>query len=329
MDSSTWQLFAAGGLILVLGLGAYLFYRRDQRMVSGRINPAPKVSLAGISKEDQQERARFVMTQVNDLNQVPWGEHAIDDRREAERMYQSALDAIVDAEGDYRKLIPVVDELQKLPIDLALSGVARIVMTLAYFRSGQYAPVGVQAALSYTSAAVNLDPLSVDAWIMRLLVATSVPDSKYRLIARDALKRVQTLNPNHPRFPDAESKYYDLYGTSEQYKTALLRMLELAPSPVVKRAAYDRLAMYYARRGQIDEAIATYQRYFREYPEGSAWTWHNYSLILLNAKRQQEALDASNRALTFFEFAAARSINNEARAALGMPPVKAPIEADG
>lgn len=321
MDSSTWQLFAAGGLILALSVLAFFFYRRDQKAAKGESNPRPRVNLRGISRADQQERDAFVMTQVNDLNQLLWGEHAVDDRQQAERIYQGALDAIADAEGDYRKLAPVVDELLKLPLDLALSGVARIVMTLSYYRGGLHSPVGVQAALAFTSAAINFDPLSVDAWIMRLDVAASVDDSRYKLIAMKALKQIQTLNPNHPRFPAAESSYYKRYGSKQQYEVAIRRMIDLAPSPVVKRAGYDRLAMYYASLGRLSDTLAIYQQYFREYPEGSAWTWHNYSIFLMQAKRYQEALDASNRALAFFEFGVARETNNEARKALGMSPV--------
>jgi hypothetical protein len=41
---------------------------------------------------------------------------------------------------------------------------------------------------------------------MRLLVATAVADTRLRQIAKEALKQAQTLNPNHPRFPDAESR---------------------------------------------------------------------------------------------------------------------------
>jgi hypothetical protein len=52
---------------------------------------------------------------------------------------------------------------------------------------------------------------------------------------------------------------------------------------------------------------------------GYVWSWHNYSLVLMWAKHYQEALDASNRALSFFEFGVARAVNNEARAKLGMP----------
>src|SRR5690242_1010985 len=91
MDSSAWELFAAGGLILALAILAYLAKRREQQMVAGRINPRPKVNLIGISRADRRLTDGFVATQVNDLNQLPWGDQAIPDRREAERVYQRAL----------------------------------------------------------------------------------------------------------------------------------------------------------------------------------------------------------------------------------------------
>ncbi|HEX5440501.1 MAG TPA: hypothetical protein VFW76_06430, partial [Ktedonobacterales bacterium] len=265
MDSSAWQIFVAGGLILVCAITAYFVRRRAQRIKAGLINPRPWLflpGLSGISRQDRQQTDTFVITQVNDLNQLPWGENPVPDRREAESIYQGALDAIADAEGDYRKLAPVIEGLLKLPIDLALSGVARTIMTLSYLQGGLYSPVGVQAALAYTSAAVNLDPLSVDAWIMRLYVATSVRNGWYHLIAKAALKQARSLNPNHPRLPDAEASYFKRYGNQQEYEVAIRRMIDLAPSPVVKRAGYDRLAWYYAGQGQMDEAIATYQRYF-------------------------------------------------------------------
>ncbi len=331
MDTSAWQVVVAGGLVLVCAITTYLVRRRAQKIVVGLINPKPRLflpGLFGISRQERQRAAAFIMVQVNDLNQLPWGENPVPDRREAERIYQGALDAIADAEGDYRKLTPVIDELLKLPIDLALSGVARTIMAISYFQGGLYSPVGVQAALMYTSAAVNLDPLSVDAWIMRLYIATSVGNGWYRLIAKAALKQARNLNPNHPRLPDAESSYFKRYGNKQQYEVAIRRMIDLAPSPVVKRTGYDRLAKYYATYGRPDDALATYQEYFRQYPQGSAWTWHNYSIELMQAKRYQEALDASNRALVFFEFSNARDINNEARKQLGMPPVEPPIEVE-
>jgi tetratricopeptide (TPR) repeat protein len=332
MDSSAWQVFAVGGLILLFAITPYLVRRRAQKIKAGLINPRPRLFLAGlygISRQDRQQTATFVMIQVNDLNQLPWGENPVPDRREAERIYQGALDAIADAEGDYRKLTPVIDDLLKLPIDLALSGVARTILTLSYLQGGLYSPIGIQAALMYTSAAVNLDPLSVDAWIMRLYVATSAGDIRYGLIAKAALKQARALNPNHPRLPDAESSYYKRYGNKQQQEVAIRRMIDLAPSPVARRAGYDRLAKYYETYGRLDDTLATYQEYFRQYPQGSAWTWHNYSIGLMQAKRYQEALDASNRALVFFEFSNARDINNEARKQLGMPPVEPLIEVEG
>jgi hypothetical protein len=136
MDSSTWQLVGAGALILILVLVDSLIDLRNRRIIKGLINPKPKISLPGISKAEQQQRAAYALSQAQDLSQLPWGERSVPDGLETERIYQSALDTIADAEGDYRKLAPVVDELLKLPRDLALSGVARILMTLSYFRGG-------------------------------------------------------------------------------------------------------------------------------------------------------------------------------------------------
>jgi tetratricopeptide (TPR) repeat protein len=215
-------------------------------------------------------------------------------------------------------LTPAVEQLQELPLDLAFSGGARIIMTLAYFRGTSCSPVGIQKALTYTSRAVAANAQSVDAWVMRLWVAAASPTRPYRLIAEHALSRAQALAPNHPYLPDAAAMYYERQGRRQEYEATLRRMIELAPTRVVKRAGYDRLALFYADRGRLDEAIDLFQQMIREFPEGSAWSWHNYSLVLLRAKRYQEALAASDRALSFFEFGVARTVNNEARKQLGM-----------
>lgn len=320
MDSSTLQLIGAGVLIALLAVGALLEAWHAQRIRTGGVNPMPKIKLPGISENELTSDTAFVLAQVRQLDQLPWGQNTIGDRQDAERIYQSALDALTEAEGDYRKLSPIVDTLLRLPRDLALSGAANVIMRYAYFRDNQYAPAGIREALRYTSAAVKADPLSADAWISRLAVTGSVDDKRYRAIADYALKQARKLNPNNPRFPQAESSYYFRHGTRAQYEAAVRRIIELAPTPIAKRVGYDRLAFIYARSGRRDDAIATYQQMFREDPVGSAWTWHNYSIQLLASKRYQEALDASNRALSFFEFAVARNINNKAREGLGLPP---------
>lgn len=129
-------------------------------------------------------------------------------------------------------------------------------------------------------------------------MAAAAPTRPYKLIAEQALSRA--LAPNHPYLPDAEAMYYQRQGRLKEYEAALRRMIELAPTTVVKTAGYDRLALFFADHGRLDEAIDLYQQMFRESPEGSAWSWHNYSLVLLRAKRYQEALAASDRALSFF-----------------------------
>lgn len=327
MDSGTLQailvLGLIGGLGLVLAILISIGRGQSRRLLAGDVNPLPFVPLIGVPRAEVEEHRAFVERQVDDLNQIRWGADATVDRQHAERTYQAALDALTEAEGDYRKLPAIVGMLVDLPQDLSLSGAAAVILRLAYVKDSMYIPQGVRAALAYTSAAIKAYPVSVDAWIARLSVASSIDDARYRAVADDALRKVRGLNPNHPRFPAVEASYYRTYGTSEQSEAAMHRMIALAPSPVVKRQGYDRLAWLYATTQRRDEAIATYQQLFREQPEGTAWTWHNYSLQLLAAKRYQEALDASNRALSFFEFGVARDVNNKARKALGMPVVAA------
>jgi tetratricopeptide (TPR) repeat protein len=179
-------------------------------------------------------------------------------------------------------LSPAVEQLRDLPLDLAYSGVARIIMTLAYFRGTAFSPEGIQAALAFTSRAVQANPQSADAWVMRLWVATA-PTRPYTLIAEHALSQARALAPNHPYLPDAKAMYYQRWGRLKEYEAALRRMIELAPTAVVRSAGYDRLALFYADHGRLDEAIDLYQQMLQESPAGSAWSWHNHSLALLHS----------------------------------------------
>jgi tetratricopeptide (TPR) repeat protein len=320
-------IFVAVAITVSMWIAGFVMSRLSRRRIARNPNPLPRINLSTIPKAQQEQRAAFVMAQVEGLRRLPWGQQAQDaviDRQRAEDSYHKALDAIFEAEGDYGKMTPVLDDLLKLPLDLGLTGVARIVMVLSYFHGYLYSPPGVQAALTFTTTALKDNPQSVDAWIARLWIVSIVPDRTLQPIAQAALKQVRALNPNHPYFPDAESYYYRRYGTKEQYEAAIRRMIELAPSRVVKQGGYDRLASFYAEQGRVDDALATYRQMLFEFPDGSAWLWHNYSLQLMKAKRYQEALDASNRALAFFEFGVARDVNNEARQALGMLAVPPP-----
>src|SRR5262249_21332010 len=150
-------------------------------------------------------------------------QNAVTDRQEAERIYQDALDALTVAEGEYSKIPPIVQMLLRCPRDLGMSGAAAVIMRYAFFRNRQFAPSGVRQALRYSSTAVKADPLSVDAWITRLSVSSNIADKNYRAIGDYAMRQVRTLNPNHPRFPEAEAAYYRQHGTKDQYEAALKR----------------------------------------------------------------------------------------------------------
>jgi tetratricopeptide (TPR) repeat protein len=320
VDSNTLQLIGAGALIAVLGAGAVVEQRLRQRAPAGKSNPLPHVTPRGVSAADLRERNAYAVERASELRALPWGQQVIGDRQQAEAVYQQARTALSEAEGDYRKFPEIIRSALGCPLDLGYSLCAQAVRTFAFFSGDNFAPEGIRAALTFTSDAIQYDPASVDAWATRVAVASTVRDTRYRAIAEHALKRAQALDPNHPRLSLAESAFYKRWGTVDQYEAAVRRIISYATAPADRRTGYDRLAQLQWGRGRTDDAIATYQQLFQEQPEGTAWTWHNYSLVLLAAKRYQEALDASNHALAFFEFDVARDVNNKARAGLGLPP---------
>jgi tetratricopeptide (TPR) repeat protein len=320
MDSNTLQLIGAGALIAVLGAGAVVEQRLRHRASTGKSNPLPHVRLRGVSAAERRERDAFTVAEARALRALPWGHRVVGDRQQAEAVYQQARSALSEAEGDYRKFPQIIRSALECPLDLGYSLCAQATRTFAFFSGDNYAPQGIQAALAFTSDAVLHDPGSVDAWITRASIASTVHDMSYRAIAQHAFKRAQALDPNHPRLPQVEAAFYKRWGTVDQYESALQRILTYATAPSDRRGGYDRLALLQFGTGRVDDAIATYQQLFQEQPEGTAWTWHNDSLVLLNAKRYQEALDASDHALAFFEFTVARNVNNRAREALGLPP---------
>jgi tetratricopeptide (TPR) repeat protein len=329
MDSSTWQLIGAGALIAALGAGAVVEQRLRHRPPSGKGNPLAKVTLRGVSAEDLRARNAFAVARAKELRALPWGQPVIADRRMAEAVYEQASAALADAEGNYDKFPAILRAALGCPLDLAYSLCAQTVRVYSFFSNDNFAPEGIRTALLFTADATKHDPTSIDAWITRASVACTMLDMQYKAIADYALKRAQALNPNHPRLPLVESAFARRWLRQDQYEESLRRVITYATAPVDRRTGFDRLALLYLQMDRLDDAIATYQQLFQEQPQGTAWTWHNYSLVLLRARRYQEALDASNHALSFFEFDVARDINNKARAGLGLPSTSPERATDG
>ncbi|HEY7092898.1 MAG TPA: tetratricopeptide repeat protein [Ktedonobacterales bacterium] len=321
-----------GGL-LGLVIVAYIVRRNDEKNIAGERNPWPSFRLRGAANAARRSRrAARVPPWAQELQQISWEDHvdslwpeavalertwwrgpAAADRREAERGYYEALNLIFTAEGDPTRFGPALDQLRALPLDLAFSGVARVILTPPSVRGVACSPEGVQLALTYTLRAVQANPLSADAWVMRLWVAVAASTRSYHVIAEHVLSQAQALAPSHPYLPEAEALYLQRHGRPRECEAALRRMIQLAPTDVVKSAGYDRLALFYADHGRLNEALELYQNVLREFPAGSAWLWRYYALILMRAKRYHEALDSSDRALAYFEFGSACAVNNDAR----------------
>ena len=161
------------GLLIGLLMVAFIATRNDKNIVAGEINPRPRFRPPASRrlKSDRAPRPFYVKRMRCDRFRGASMRSPTVRRRE--RRYHEALNTIFVA--DAGELSPTVEQLRDLPLDLAYSGAARIIMTLAYFRGTAFSPEGIQTALTFTSRAVQANPQSTDAWVMRLWVAAAAP----------------------------------------------------------------------------------------------------------------------------------------------------------
>jgi len=89
---------------------AFIATRNDKKIIAGEINPRsirdqseinpwPRFRPPGVSQAEKHSRAALVQREAGALRQIPWGEHALSDRQEAERRYYEALNRCREIRG--------------------------------------------------------------------------------------------------------------------------------------------------------------------------------------------------------------------------------------
>jgi tetratricopeptide (TPR) repeat protein len=313
------------GILLFIFGAAYLIRRYAARKVAQRrlttiltVPPLPETMPAWADAD----HIAFVKRQIAALRRVPWGEKAERDSQAAHALYEQGLAVTYSAGGEFNKLTDAVDAFVRCPKPLALTGAADVILRLSYLRGTQYIPQGVQEAIGYTTQALQLNPKLVDAWLVRVRVLSLYEGRTALGLMKLALDEARKLAPNSPRLAMAESSYFRRIGNSELRIAALWRALAAAAdgqlTPPERMSALDGVAWELMSAGTLDEAIRAYDQLNTEFPE-SAWGWHNASVAYDKAGRLAEALERSERALSFFEFGNARLRNNIIRLKLGAP----------
>jgi len=308
------------GLKTVQLLFKGLQYRRESKYERGGTPPLSKIIAKHNDRARMQSSTRYVKARIEELRQITWEQQPITDLAYGQRLYDEGIAIANRAEGDHKKLGAAIHCFVQCPPALAYSGAAEVMRRLSYVGGSDSVPLGIQEAGRYSSLAVESDPNSAEAWIMRACVFCAAPDRLYKKIARYAIEQGRRIAPTHPRLTYPVALYAKIIGDTAGQEVAFLSAIDTLPTPPERLATLKLLASSYTAQGHYEKAINTYQRALTEFPEGSAWTWHNYSLALERVGRYQEALESSDRALTFFEFSRARKQNDELRIQLGLPP---------
>lgn len=318
MDSNT-ELLLTGVLIAGLGGMAGVQYWREGRMEQGGVPPLPKNLIQITDRQTVRISAANVKQHIAELRQLPWGQAAGGSPHESQNVYNQAIAICSEAQGEHQKLAPAIELFLQCPPPLAYSGAAEILQRLSFLRNRDYIALGLREAGRYTSLAIASDPASADAWIERMRVFSLGRDRVWNRIAQYAFEQARKLAPDHPRLALAEASFYRSEGMATQREAALLTALDMVPTKPERRGVMDSLALLYLEQNRLDESIAMFQRATDEFPDTSAWLWHNYSVALNKAKRYQEALVCSDRALSFYKFPVALAMNIALRKKLGLP----------
>ncbi|HEX9039344.1 MAG TPA: tetratricopeptide repeat protein [Ktedonobacterales bacterium] len=266
---------------------------------TGRAMPIPPLprNLSRRQRQGQPDVENF----ARQLILVPWGQQVQITGADIRPAFDQATLVTRQYTGDWRKLREPIAVFAALPAPWCFVGAASVMARLSFLVGGAYAPIGVRQGLRFIAQAQAVDPENVDALLERAGLLADVYNPQWLKLAEQTLTRIQQIAPNHPRLPFAEAALFKRYGQREKALAALDQAIARAPSQpewILARANYADTLLQMAR---WDEAEPRY-RELLETERENPWLWHNYSIVLANLKRYDEALAANQRALSIMPF---------------------------
>lgn len=268
------------------------------------------------SRVAQSERYAEELRQV----QANWDKQPIptDDVTCRPPDFDQAVSEVRGVTGDWSQLAGPLQTFGRMPAPWRWVGAAEVMRPLAYVRNDVFVPTALRQGLRFVVEAQNADQQNVDALLIRAMLLSCTSDTGWVEMAQQTLAIAQSLAPNHPRLPLAETAYYRRTGQTDRALEALGRAAEWASTPEDAYTARTTRAHVLLNANRLDEAATAYEALTRE-NDRNPWVWQNYSLVLRRLSRFEEALDANERALAIMEFPAARESNTWLRNRLGKP----------
>lgn len=323
-----------GYALFLLALNGFRVYFRRRRIqlqmrAALAVPDLPATLPAWVDAEDAQRVHRY----VEQMRSLPWGQTKANPTI-SHQHYEIGLAISYDAGGEFNKLNGAIDAFLECAPALSWAGAAEVMMRLSYLSGTRYVPEGLREAIGYTTLAIKANRRDPEPWLARVRLCSLYEGKQSQKLAELALSQARLIAPNQPRLALAEASYYRRMGRTSERIGALYRALAASAtgqlSSPERMGTLDNLAWALMDTDAIAESIVLFDQLNAEFPN-YAWGWHNASFAYSKAGRLAEALERSERALSFFEFGAARRQNILLRLRLGLrvPMIESPLtEAD-
>jgi tetratricopeptide (TPR) repeat protein len=315
------RIFVIAFIILIAFLIGRLRvrFRARRRLSTALTVPSLPATMPAWAKPDS---IAFVQQSIRRLRDIPWGKTPVRGKQQAQALFAEGKEITLSAQGDYQKLERAIPIFAQCPLSLALTGAALVMFRLSYVSGTSYIPEGLQEAIRYTSEALKHDPKQAEAWLARTQISSFYEGNVGLGLTKLALDEARKYAAHSPQLALVEANYYRRLNNRKERIAALYRALAASAvgqlSLSQRGGALDSLAEELMAEGKVDEALATYDQENAEFPD-SHWAWHNASIAYDTAGRYAEALERSDRALSFYTFSVARVCNALLRLKLGLP----------
>lgn len=210
------------------------------------------------------------------------------------KSYEVALEHVDSYKGDARVFRSALDVLQGCESrQLALAGVAYMLLAASEEKDGSYAPNGIEAAMHWLEKAQEVDPEALEVNFIEAYVYLYANQLENARMVLDYLHEQST---HFYRLIVAEAMYWQRVGELEEMAHWYEEAGKEAVTTPQKLRLYAKMADAYRVAGQLDKAVETYKKAIH-FDKENAQLWHSLSLVYWKQENFEEAQRCNQQVL--------------------------------